>query len=102
MKSPATPVLVMVLFLYITIRAIVDLVIFLAPHILQLSQVLYSGAKDYLYALLTIGTDYWERVGYSLKPLPSEGIVDYLLMSMIADIALAVACVYRLGARICE
>lgn len=94
--------IMMVLFLYITIRAIASLIVFATPHILHLTQALYSGAKDYLYALLTIGADYWQRVGYSLKPLPNEGLVDYLLMSMIADAALAVACVYRLGARICE
>jgi hypothetical protein len=102
MKSPATPIILIIGFLFLVINATIHSLLTLYPYLKRLTLALYSNAKAYLGALLEVTRDAAEHYGYYCLPGSDDGVVDTLAGLMLSDISRAIATFCRLGCRICE
>lgn len=102
MKSPALPLLIPALLLYITCRAILDLLIFSYPYLKSLAIASYRLAKVLLQHAFETSSTWGDRVRDYFYPINEENSLDVLLLMLLSDLGRAIAAFSRLGARICE
>ena len=102
MKSPATPLLLITIVLYVIVRSIVELTLFISPYIQRLAIATLKLTKTLLQVAFVATARWGVRVKDYFYPVTEENALDVFLGVLMSDIGRAIAYMGRVGGRICE
>jgi hypothetical protein len=102
MKSPATPLILLVGCIILLLNLAIHATILLFPYVKRLARVIYSQTKAYLSALLVTTEAKATATAYYCYPLDGEGFLDTFLGVAVADISWTIASISGRLSKICE
>jgi hypothetical protein len=90
MKSPATPIILLLGFFILLLNLCIHLVLLSLPYLKRFSVAAYRASKAYLKALLSTVETKARATGYYCYPLDDEGLIDTFLGVLMADLGWAI------------
>jgi len=102
MKSPATPLILLVGCIILLLNLAIHATILLFPYVKRLARVIYRHTKAYLSALLVTTEAKATATAYYCYPLDGEGFLDTFLGVAVADLGWAIASISARLSKICE